>query len=151
MQIPHAARGDNLRNENSHPTERVPLLVGGVRAGLGMRLAPTSLEVSALMRRLCSPALLVVLAVCAARADVRLSIPKRTKPSPVQQLNRDGVRAVQKRDYAKAKRLFYKAYLLDPNDPFTLNNLGYIAELDGELDRAQRYYALAAELSSDAT
>jgi Flp pilus assembly protein TadD len=118
-----------------------------------MRLASKFLEVLALMRKLCSPALLVafVMAVCAARADVRISIPKRTKPTPVQQLNRDGVRAVQKRDYAKAKRLFYKAYLIDPNDPFTLNNLGYIAELDGELDRAQRYYALAAELSSDAT
>ncbi len=95
--------------------------------------------------------LCLTFAVSAAGADLRISIPKRTKPTPVQQLNRDGVRAVQKRNYDLAKRLFYKAYLLDPNDPFTLNNLGYVAELEGELERAQRYYALAGELSSDAT
>ncbi|MBV8206976.1 MAG: tetratricopeptide repeat protein [Acidobacteria bacterium] len=81
---------------------------------------------------------------------MRISIPKRSKPTPVQQLNRDGVAAVEHHDYAKARKLFYRAYLLDPNDPFTLNNLGYMAELDGELERAQRYYGLAADLSSDA-
>src|SRR4051812_10392919 len=80
--------------------------------------------------------------------SIRINIPKRTKPTPVQKLNQDGVKAVQKHDYEKAKRLFYKAYLLDPNDPFTLNNLGYIAELEGEIERAQRYYALAAEQPS---
>ena len=46
--------------------------------------------------------------------------------------------------------LFYKAYLIDPNDPFTLNNLGYIAELEGQADRAQRYYDLAQAQGSDA-
>lgn len=80
----------------------------------------------------------------------RLSLPKRTKPTPVQKLNQDGVKACQKHDYGKAKKLFYKAYLIDPNDPFTLNNLGYIAELDGDLERAQRYYTLSQEYSSDA-
>jgi Flp pilus assembly protein TadD len=82
--------------------------------------------------------------------SLRISIPKRTKATPVQQFNRDGVKAVEAHNYDKAKKLFYKAYLLDPNDPFTLNNLGYMAELDGDLDRAQRYYGLAADLSSDA-
>jgi len=92
------------------------------------------------------------LAMSAGATDkgVRLNLPKRTKPTPVQQLNREGVRAVEKHDYGKAKKLFYKAYLLDPNDPFTLNNLGYVSELEGDVDRAQRYYALAAEQSSDA-
>jgi Flp pilus assembly protein TadD len=82
--------------------------------------------------------------------EFRLSLPKRSKPTPVQKLNQDGVKAIQKHDYAKAKKLFYKAYLVDPNDPFTLNNLGYIAELDGDLERAQRYYTLSQENSSDA-
>jgi len=92
------------------------------------------------------------LAMSAGATDkgVRLNLPKRRKPTPVQQLNREGVRAVEKHDYGKAKKLFYKAYLLDPNDPFTLNNLGYVSELEGDVDRAQRYYALAAEQSSDA-
>lgn len=82
--------------------------------------------------------------------DVRLSLPKRTHPTPVQKLNQDGVKAVEKHQYEKAKKLFYKAYLIDPNDPFTLNNLGYIAELDGDIDRAQRFYTLAAEQPSEA-
>lgn len=84
-------------------------------------------------------------------AQLRLRLPKRSKPTPVQKLNQDGVKAVQKHDYERAKRLFYQAYLIDPNDPFTLNNLGYMAEMEGEIERAQRYYALATENTSDAT
>src|SRR5437868_5571738 len=83
-------------------------------------------------------------------ADLRLKLPKRSKPTPVQQYNRDGVKAIEKRDFKKAKQLFYKAYLLDPNDPFTLNNLGYISELEGDIDRAARFYDLSAENSSEA-
>jgi Flp pilus assembly protein TadD len=83
-------------------------------------------------------------------ADVRITLPKRTKPTPVQKLNRDGVKQIQKHNYEKAKKLFYKAYLIDPDDPFTLNNLGYISELEGNIDRAERYYALAADHTSDA-
>src|SRR5207248_3252528 len=82
--------------------------------------------------------------------DLRISIPKRTKPTPVQKLNRDGVKQIEKHNYGEAKKLFYKAYLLDPNDPFTLNNLGYIAELEGNEERAQRFYELAQEQNSDA-
>jgi Flp pilus assembly protein TadD len=68
----------------------------------------------------------------------------------VQRLNREGVEAVRKHNYSKAEQLFYKAYLFDPDDPFTLNNLGYISELQGQIDRAQRFYELAAGQSSDA-
>jgi Flp pilus assembly protein TadD len=85
-----------------------------------------------------------------AGAQLRITVPKRSKATPVQQLNIDGVKAVRKHDYEKAKKLFYKAYLIDPNDPFTLNNLGYISELEGRVDRAERFYALAAEQNSDA-
>ena len=82
--------------------------------------------------------------------DLRITLPKRTKPTPVQNLNREGVKAVEHHDYEKAKRLFYKAYLLDPDDPFTLNNLGYIAELEGDVERAQRYYELSQQMDSEA-
>jgi Flp pilus assembly protein TadD len=78
-------------------------------------------------------------------ADLRITIPRHSSFTPVQRLNRDGVVAVQKHQYDKAEALFYKAYLFDPSDPFTLNNLGYISELRGQLDRAQAYYKLAAE------
>ena len=51
----------------------------------------------------------------------------------MQRLNREGVEAVKRHDYEKAEALFLKAYLYDPADPFTLNNLGYISELQGQL------------------
>ncbi len=84
-------------------------------------------------------------------ADVlKLTIPRRSELTPVQRLNREGVDAVKKHQYDKAAALFYKAYLYDPADPFTLNNLGYISELEGELDRAHKFYALASEQGSNA-
>lgn len=82
--------------------------------------------------------------------ELRIPLPRRSSPTPVQRLNRDGVDAVKKHNLSKAKSLFYQAYLLDPDDPFTLNNLGYIAELEGEIERAQRYYTLALAQTYDA-
>ncbi|WP_243648207.1 tetratricopeptide repeat protein [Acidipila rosea] len=82
--------------------------------------------------------------------DLRITIPQRSHLTPVQRLNRDGVTAVQKHQYEKAEALFYKAYLYDPADPFTLNNLGYISELQGQLDRAEKFYKLASEQSCGA-
>jgi Flp pilus assembly protein TadD len=79
-----------------------------------------------------------------------ITIPKRSELTPVQRLNREGVEAVKDRRYEKAAALFYRAYLYDPADPFTLNNLGYISELQGELDRAHKFYGLASEQGSNA-
>jgi Flp pilus assembly protein TadD len=76
--------------------------------------------------------------------DVHVPIPERGISTPSQKLNRDGVAELKRGHQKKAKQLFYKAYLLDPEDPFTLNNLGYVAELEGDADRALRYYALAS-------
>ena len=87
----------------------------------------------------------------ASAGDIKITIPRSSKLTPVQRLNREGVEAVRKHNYKKAEELFYKAYLFDPEDAFTLNNLGYISELQGQIDRAERFYALAAEHSSDAT
>jgi len=85
-----------------------------------------------------------------AQAMWKITIPRRSRLTPVQQLNREGVEAVNKRDYGKAEELFYKAYLYDPADPFTLNNLGYISELQGQLQRADEFYKLASEQGSNA-
>jgi Flp pilus assembly protein TadD len=96
----------------------------------------------------------VALAICTITAnasDLRIKIPKRTKPTPVQKLNQEGVKALKKHHVEQAERIFYKAYLIDPDDPFTLNNLGYISELQGKLDRAERYYELASQHTSDTT
>jgi len=83
-------------------------------------------------------------------ADFKINLPKRSRLTPVQQLNRDGVKEAKKGHLAKAKERFVKAYLMDPNDPFTLNNLGYVAELEGDVDRALRYYQLAAGVQTEA-
>lgn len=82
--------------------------------------------------------------------DLRITFPRRSELTPVQRLNRDGVDAVRKHQYEKAEAMFYKAYLYDAADPFTLNNLGYISELQGKIDRAQKFYALAGEQDCDA-
>src|SRR5947209_4241574 len=82
--------------------------------------------------------------------DLRVRLPKKSKTTPVQNFNRAGVNALEKHDYTHAKKLFYKAYLLDPYDPFTLNNLGYVDELEVVVDRAQRSYGLSAAMNSEA-
>ena len=94
--------------------------------------------------------LAILASVPASAGDIKITIPRHSKLTPVQRLNREGVEAIRQHKYSKAESLFYKAYLLDPDDPFTLNNLGYISEMQGEIDRAQRFYSLAAEQSSDA-
>jgi Flp pilus assembly protein TadD len=82
--------------------------------------------------------------------DLKITLPKRSQLTPVQKLNREGVEAIRKHNYEKAESLFYKAYLFDPDDPFTLNNLGYISELQGQVERAQRFYALAGQQRTEA-
>jgi Flp pilus assembly protein TadD len=82
--------------------------------------------------------------------DIKIAIPRPGHLTPVQRLNRDGVEALRKHEYEKAEKIFYKAYLYDPGDPFTLNNLGYISELKGDAERAHDFYALATEHASDA-
>ena len=83
--------------------------------------------------------------------DLRITLPKHSNPTPVQALNQQGVNEVRKHHLEKAEKLFYRAYLIDPDDPFTLNNLGYISELEGNVERAQRYYQLAARQNSETT
>jgi Flp pilus assembly protein TadD len=92
---------------------------------------------------------LSVLPACA-QGTIKITIPRHTSLSVVQRLNRDGVAAIEKHDYNKAAGFFYKAYLYDPADPFTLNNLGYIAEEQGQMDQAIRFYKLATEQGCDA-
>jgi Flp pilus assembly protein TadD len=92
----------------------------------------------------------MLLAGSAFAGDLRIPIPERSISTPTQKLNREGVDELKHGHQKKAKQLFYKAYLLDPDDPFTLNNLGYVAELEGDADRALRYYALAARDQTNA-
>ena len=86
----------------------------------------------------------------AAGLGATITIPMRSQLTPVQRLNREGVKAIASQRYEKAEALFFKAYLYDPADPFTLNNLGYVAELQGQLDRAHKFYELASQQGCDA-
>jgi Flp pilus assembly protein TadD len=101
-------------------------------------------------RRLTVFGFLGVAASSSFATELKITIPERTRPTPVQRLNQKGVEAVTKHKYEAANAFFYKAYLYDPDDPFTLNNLAYIAELDGQVERAQKFYELAAEHMTDA-
>ncbi len=82
---------------------------------------------------------------------LKITIPRYTEMTPVQRLNRDGVDALLRHHYESAQNYFYKAYLYDPGDPFTLTNLGYSAELQGQVDKAEKFYKLAEEQACTAT
>jgi len=102
--------------------------------------------------RVFTPFVVVLLCVSLAQAaGVRVTIPKRSESTPVQKLNIEGVKEIRHHHLERAQQLFYRAYLIDPDDPFTLNNLGYISELQGKIDRAQRYYQLAAQENNSET
>src|SRR3984885_1746515 len=101
-------------------------------------------------KSLVAVAVLTVASQAAWTRDLKITIPGRSELTPVQHLNRKGVEAIGKHQYEKAEANFYKAYLYDPSDPFTLNNLGYISEIQGDLEGALKFYALASEQGSDA-
>jgi Flp pilus assembly protein TadD len=83
-------------------------------------------------------------------AHIRIPLPSRGDATPVQKLNQQAVAELRKHNFQKARSLLYRAYLIDQNDPFTLNNLGYVSELTGDLERAHQYYDLAANHTTDA-
>lgn len=103
------------------------------------------------LRFLYAFALLAIAPVLMQAQTLRITLPKHSYTTPVQRLNQEGVKAVNKHDLKKAERLFYKAYLLDPDNPFTLSNLGYISEVHGNVQAALRFYKLAATHETDTT
>ena len=60
-------------------------------------------------------------------------------------LSQQGVFAANENDWVTAKRDFMQAYALDPTDAFSLNNRGYVAERDGDLESAQFFYQKAGQ------
>jgi tetratricopeptide (TPR) repeat protein len=61
----------------------------------------------------------------------------------VARLNLRGVSAMNRNDRKTARENFQQAYKLDPNNSFTVNNMGYLAELEGDKETAQSYYEQA--------
>jgi tetratricopeptide (TPR) repeat protein len=77
---------------------------------------------------------------------------EKTLPEQVAELNLRGVSAVNRNDLRTADADFRKAFALDPNNAFTLNNIGYVAELEGDQETAEFYYSHARQsLGSSAT
>jgi hypothetical protein len=58
-------------------------------------------------------------------------------------LNLRGVAALNDNNPSAAKDFFLQAYKEDAQNSFTLNNLGYIAELSGDRETAEMYYEAA--------
>jgi Flp pilus assembly protein TadD len=54
-----------------------------------------------------------------------------------------GVSAANENDWLAARQDFLHAYSLDPSSAFSLNNRGYVAEMDGDLETAQFFYEKA--------
>jgi Flp pilus assembly protein TadD len=61
-------------------------------------------------------------------------------PAQVARLNLRGVAALNHNDPKGAHELFQQAYKLDPKNAFSLNNMGYAAEMDGDRETAESYY-----------
>src|SRR5579871_3429796 len=64
-------------------------------------------------------------------------------------LTLQGVNAANQNDWPTAREDFLRAYSLDHTSAFTLNNRGYVAEHDGDLETAQFFYGKARK-SDDA-
>jgi Flp pilus assembly protein TadD len=82
----------------------------------------------------------------AAAAAKKLSRRMETLESPEVEaglLNLRGVTALNRNDPQGASKDFQKAYQLDPDSAFSLNNVGYLAEMNGDLETAQVFYERA--------
>jgi Flp pilus assembly protein TadD len=79
----------------------------------------------------------------AAASARKLSVRMKSLQSPELQtalFNLRGVSAMNRNDWRAAWENFSRAYKLSPENAFSLNNQGYMAELDGDLDSAQEFY-----------
>jgi len=56
-----------------------------------------------------------------------------------------GVAAMNRNDVANARQYFQSAYAVDPEYAFSLNNIGFLAEIDGDPETADEFYEQARE------
>lgn len=54
-----------------------------------------------------------------------------------------GVHAINRNDWGAARQDFLDAYSADPENAFSINNLGYVWETRGDMETAQFYYSKA--------
>jgi Flp pilus assembly protein TadD len=70
-----------------------------------------------------------------------------TLETQVSEFNLRGVSAINRNDLRTADQDFRKAYALDPTNAFAMNNIGYVAELEGDRETAQVFYESAQNTS----
>jgi Flp pilus assembly protein TadD len=58
----------------------------------------------------------------------------------VARLNMRGVAALNHNDPEGARQFFEQAHRLDPHNAFSLNNMGYVSEMEGDRETAETYY-----------
>jgi tetratricopeptide (TPR) repeat protein len=76
---------------------------------------------------------------------------EETPEAKVARLNLRGVSALNHNDRADARKYFQQANKLDPDNAFSLNNMGYLAELDGDRETANFYYSKAQQAGNAGT
>src|SRR5207302_5011532 len=65
---------------------------------------------------------------------------EQSAEAQVARLNLQGVSALNHNQPQKAREFFEQAYKLDPRNAFALNNMGYVAEMNGDQETAQELY-----------
>jgi Flp pilus assembly protein TadD len=70
--------------------------------------------------------------------------PRETAESQAARLALRGVSAVNRNDWQEAEQDFRQAYILDPDSAISLNNAGFLAERNGDLETAQFFYEKAS-------
>ena len=63
----------------------------------------------------------------------------------VNRMNFEAIRLLSQDRAAEAEGVLQQALALDPHNTFTLNNMGYVAELNGDRESADFYYAKAKQ------
>jgi len=71
---------------------------------------------------------------------------QETLETRLAELNTRGVAAINRNEPAAAEQDFRSAYALDPNNAFAVNNIGYLAEIQGDRETAQFFYDRAQAL-----
>ena len=69
--------------------------------------------------------------------------------SPTQEQLTEGIKAYRNGDTQKFIQLTKKAYQMDPNDPFVINDMGVVYELEGNKDAALAKYKEAVQKAGD--
>jgi tetratricopeptide (TPR) repeat protein len=81
----------------------------------------------------------------------RLDAEEKNPEVKVADLNISGVSAINRNDLDAADQAFRKAYALDPNNAFAVNNIGYLSEIEGDRETAQFFYDKAQTVAGKAT